>query len=107
MVGFQTKNPNSGKFCRVLDWKMCIYFMDIWNILWRFEIFYDHLVHFVLIWYIFSGFGIIYQDKFGNPGCDLSELLQKICFHSPRENRREDVNPRPSVVATLASDWRR
>jgi hypothetical protein len=25
---------------------MFIYFMAIWNILWRFEIFYDHLVHF-------------------------------------------------------------
>jgi hypothetical protein len=27
--------------------------MAIWNILWRFGIFYDHLVHFVFIWYIF------------------------------------------------------
>jgi hypothetical protein len=28
----------------------------------------DHLVNFVLIWYIYSGFGIMYQDKSGNPG---------------------------------------
>jgi hypothetical protein len=27
--------------------------MAIWNILRRFGKFYDHLVHFVLIWYIF------------------------------------------------------
>jgi hypothetical protein len=27
--------------------------MVIWNILQTFGIFYDHLVHFVLIWYIF------------------------------------------------------
>jgi hypothetical protein len=26
------------------------------------------LVHFVFIWYIFSGFGIMYQEKSGNPG---------------------------------------
>jgi hypothetical protein len=29
------------------------YFMAIWNISWRFGIFYDHLVDFVFIWYIF------------------------------------------------------
>jgi hypothetical protein len=28
-------------------------FMAIWNILPKFGIFYDHLVHFVFIWYIF------------------------------------------------------
>jgi hypothetical protein len=42
---------------RALDWKMFIYFMVIWNILWRFGIFYDHLVHFVFIW----RFGIFYD----------------------------------------------
>jgi hypothetical protein len=41
--------------------------MAIWNILWRLGIFYDHLVHLVIIWYIFSGFGITYQEKSGNP----------------------------------------
>jgi hypothetical protein len=60
MVCFQTKNPNLGKCLRGLDWKMFIYFMAIWTILWRFGIFYDHLVH-------FSGFGIMYQEKSGNP----------------------------------------
>jgi hypothetical protein len=37
------------------------------DILWRFGIFYDRLVHFVFIWYIFSGFGIMYREKSGNP----------------------------------------
>jgi predicted membrane protein len=64
---FQTKNPNLGKFRRALDWKMFIFVIAIWNILWRLGIFYDHLVHFVLIWYIFSGFGSLYQEKSGNP----------------------------------------
>jgi hypothetical protein len=38
------------------------------GILWPFGIFYGHLVHFVFLWYIFSGFGIVYQEKSGNPG---------------------------------------
>jgi hypothetical protein len=41
--------------------------MAIWNILRTFGIFYDHLVHFVFIWYIFSGFGIMHQERSGNP----------------------------------------
>jgi hypothetical protein len=50
MVSFQTKNPSLGKFRKALDWKILIYFMAIWDIL---QTFYDHLVHFVFIWYIF------------------------------------------------------
>jgi hypothetical protein len=53
MVCFQTKNPNLGQFWRALDWKMFVYFMAIWSILWRFGIFCDHLVHFVFIRFIF------------------------------------------------------
>jgi hypothetical protein len=72
MVSFQTKNPNLGKFCRDLDWKMLIYFVSIWNIL---KTLYDHLGYCMTIlgycmpiWYIFSGSGIMYQEKSGNPG---------------------------------------
>jgi hypothetical protein len=53
MVCFQTKNPYLGKFWRALDWKMLRSFMAIWNILRTYGKFYDHLVHNVLIWYIF------------------------------------------------------
>jgi hypothetical protein len=35
---------------------------------WPIGKFYGHLVHFVAILYIFSGFGILYQQKSGNPG---------------------------------------
>jgi hypothetical protein len=56
MVCFQTKNPNLGKFWRALDWKILIYIMPIWNILQIFVIFYNHLVHFMFIWYIFPVF---------------------------------------------------
>jgi hypothetical protein len=41
--------------------------MAISKFLQTFGIFYDHLVHFVSIGYIFSGFGIMYQEKSGNP----------------------------------------
>jgi hypothetical protein len=69
MVSFQTKNSNLGKFWRALPrWENCyIYDMAIWNILRTFLIFYNYLVHFVFLWYILSGFGIMYQGKSGNP----------------------------------------
>jgi hypothetical protein len=67
IVSFRTKNPNLGKFWRVLERKNLKYFRAFWNILWTFGIFYYHLVRFVFIWYIFSGFGIMYQQKSGNP----------------------------------------
>jgi hypothetical protein len=67
MVYLQTKIANLGIFWRALDWKMLIYLIAIWNILRTFEIFCDHLVHFVLIWHIFSGFGTMNQEKYGNP----------------------------------------
>jgi hypothetical protein len=44
MVCFQTKNPNLGKFWRVLHWKMLVYFMETWSILMSFVMFYGHLV---------------------------------------------------------------
>jgi hypothetical protein len=68
MAWFQAKNPTLGKFWRALDWKMFTYCMAIWNILRIFGMFYDHLVHFVFLWHSFSGFGIMHQEKSGNPG---------------------------------------
>jgi hypothetical protein len=67
MVYFQTKNRNLGKFLRVLQWKMMVYLIDIGSILRPFYTFYDHLVYFVGMWYIFPRFGILYQEKSGNP----------------------------------------
>jgi hypothetical protein len=45
-----------------------LYFMAISNILLTYGIFYDILIHFVFIGHIFSGFGIMHQEKSGNPG---------------------------------------
>jgi hypothetical protein len=67
MVCFQTKNHNLGKLWSALDWKMLIYFMGIWNILLRFGNFNGHLVIFVFIWYIFSGFWYRVSRKIWQP----------------------------------------
>jgi hypothetical protein len=79
---FQTKNPNFGKKFWASDWKIFINFTAIWDILWIFGIFYDHSVHFVFIWYIFSSFGILHQDKSGSPG-----LLTRISLNYRKQNR--------------------
>jgi hypothetical protein len=67
MVCFQTKNPNLGKFWKVLLWKILVNFMTNWPILRPLEKFYFHLVYFVVILYIFPRFGISDQEKSGNP----------------------------------------
>jgi hypothetical protein len=59
-IFFQTKNPNLGKFWRVLQWKMLVYFTVIWYIgivaigyiCWLFGIFVGYLVYLLVIWYI-------------------------------------------------------
>jgi hypothetical protein len=66
MVCFQTKNPNLGKFWRVLPWEILVYFMTIWSILQPLEIFYGHLVYFGVIWYIVPRVCILVHEKSGN-----------------------------------------
>jgi hypothetical protein len=75
MVYFQTKNPKLGKFWRTLGWKMLVNFKAIWSTyLLAFGIFYDH-------WYIlcsfgtFFRFGIMQQDKSGNPSRESNSQL--------------------------------
>jgi hypothetical protein len=53
MAYFPTKKSNLGKFGRVSQSKIIVYFMAIWSILRPFGIFYGHSVYFMVIWYIF------------------------------------------------------
>jgi hypothetical protein len=53
MFCFQTKNPNLGKFWRVLQWKLLVYVMAIWSILQPFDTYI--LWHLVNLWL----FGIV------------------------------------------------
>jgi hypothetical protein len=52
-----------------------VYFTAIGNILCPFGIFRGHLVYFVVIWYISPHFGILYQEKSGNPGVSSCTLM--------------------------------
>jgi hypothetical protein len=68
---FKPKIPIWVYFWRALEWKILIYFKDIWNILRPFGIFYGHLVtlvYFYLFW-------CIILEKSGNPDCDKPLML--------------------------------
>jgi ribose/xylose/arabinose/galactoside ABC-type transport system permease subunit len=67
MAYLHTKNPNLGIVWKTLGWKILVYFLAIWCIIWLFGTFYGHLVHFVRIRCILISFGILYQVKSGNP----------------------------------------
>jgi hypothetical protein len=67
MAYFQTKDPDLGKIWRVLQWQMFVYYIAVWYILRHLGILCGHLVHFMVIWDIFSRFGILYLLKSGNP----------------------------------------
>jgi hypothetical protein len=51
MLYFKTENSHLGKFWRVLQLKMMVYFIDILSILPRFGIFCGNLVYFSRFWY--------------------------------------------------------
>jgi hypothetical protein len=74
LVSFQTKTPNLGKFWRVLQWNLLAYCMASWSIVSYLVYFmviwyiFAVLVYFMVIWFIFFRFGMLYQDKSGNPG---------------------------------------
>jgi hypothetical protein len=44
-----------------------VYFVDIWSILRLLDICLGLLVYYVVIWYTFPTFGILHQEKSGNP----------------------------------------
>jgi hypothetical protein len=54
-----------GKFWRVLQWKMLVHFMAIWSISPLFGIFFPVI-------------GMLYQDKSGNPACDLNTSVEDL-----------------------------
>jgi hypothetical protein len=51
MAYFQTKNPNCGIFWEAFEWKILLYFMDIWY-------FESCLLNCIAVWYILCSFGI-------------------------------------------------
>jgi hypothetical protein len=92
---FQTQNRNLGTLSRVLQWKMLVYFMDIWSILSPLDIFYGHMVYMVVIWYNFPRFGMLHQEKSGNPVLEslileivCAKLCTNLCHLNVSERRR-------------------
>jgi hypothetical protein len=57
---------------------MLVYFMSFWSILRPLEILYGHLVNFVVIWYILPRFGMLYQEKSGNPEVKATILHSRV-----------------------------
>jgi hypothetical protein len=49
---------------------VAVFYGHAWSILRSFVRFYGHLAQFVVIWYTLSRFGILYQEKSGNPAVD-------------------------------------
>jgi hypothetical protein len=82
---FAYQNANFGTLWKALGRKYLgilhgnmVYFMVLWYISWHFGIFHGTLVYFMVLWYIswyfgfcffgiFCFFGLLYQEKFGNP----------------------------------------
>jgi hypothetical protein len=77
MVYFQTKNTNLGQFCRIFQCMMLVF-------LWPFGLSFGHLVflggHLVFLGghLVLSRFGMLHQEKSGNPGSG-KEGLQSTC----------------------------
>jgi hypothetical protein len=71
--------------------------MVIWDIcghLVYFMVICGHLVYFVVIWYIFHRFGMLYQEKSGNPGFNPSRsLLQALHPSLFKQGDPEDEAP--------------
>jgi hypothetical protein len=49
---------------------LAILYDHLVSILQPLEIFYGHLLYFVVIWYTFPRFGILDEEKSGNPASD-------------------------------------
>jgi hypothetical protein len=77
MVYFQTKNPNLGKFLEGLRMENVGIFYGRMEYLRPLGIFYGNLV---VLWSIFSPFGILCQEKSGNPGRRREGALTHFCL---------------------------
>jgi hypothetical protein len=53
---------------------MSVYFIAFRSILRLFGIFCGHLVYFMFIWYIYPRFGILCQEKSGNPDAHMYSM---------------------------------
>jgi hypothetical protein len=85
----------------------------LWHTLRPFGMLYGHLAYFVVIWYIFTVFGMSYQEKSGNPDRYIAlfsddERCYSLCRHvyilCEMSGRRLWIN-KQSVFMTIARVW--
>jgi hypothetical protein len=95
MAFYQTKNPTLGKFWRVLQWKMLVYYLAIWSL-------YGSLVYFVFMWYTFSHFGVLYRENLAtlivctvkafNFSTEEKKMTKKVIFKIAKTHRSKFVS---------------
>jgi hypothetical protein len=109
---FKPKNPNLGKFWRVLEWHMLIYSDVIRNILRQFGKFCGHLIYYSPFWYVLPG--KIWQpwsqmakksdDTFAfNHRCKHFKIVGNIWGHPGFESRQGVMFFRSKYIAMLLS----
>jgi hypothetical protein len=77
---------------------MLIYFMALWSILRPFGIFCGHSVYLMVIWYSFSRFVMLYQEKSGNPAAYSVEIAFFPPIFFARKYRNKIVTLTPGIV---------
>jgi uncharacterized membrane protein len=93
--------PWNGKCCHT-------YVITVWNSLGPFAIFYGHLVHFVVIEYIFSRFGMFLQKHPATPETEDSlQQLVHFCHGFDESGVGGDVQVDASVasVDAVVKSW--
>jgi hypothetical protein len=74
MAHFLTKIPNLGEFWMDLQRKILVYVMAFWYILRPFDIICGHMVYFMVI---SPRFGMLYQEKSGNPAGNAARKVAR------------------------------
>jgi hypothetical protein len=110
MVYFQTENPNLSKFSRALDWKLLIYFLPIWSIVWTLEIFctfFVDLVHIFRFWYriprkIWQPCSVSINVTSNHPSNHERTAARSMYrFSDFSETKRRRIRPRRSTLSSL------
>jgi hypothetical protein len=70
MVYFQTKIPILVYFLYAFEWKIWVYFKAVLVLLSPIGVFYLQWKYSVIIWCIFSNFGMLEKEKSGNSGAN-------------------------------------
>jgi hypothetical protein len=69
----------------------------------------DNLVHFVVIWYIFPRFGMLYQEKSGNPGLSSGPFQiksGKVNNSSSSHSQGDKTGRSFAIWAIFFGNWR-